>query len=118
MKKRIESIYSLSEDIRYVAIYNDGELITSIKEGVEDASSSDSDKYEELIINPTILTLLKQRGDIDCGGANFVLIRYGKFYQFVAPIPKGHASICIETYTDPLKLIEPICSLINVNQYT
>ena len=76
-----------------------------------DASSTGSDKYEELIVNPTILTLVKQRGDIDCGGAKFVLIRYGNFYQLVAPIKNGHVSVCIEPHADPLNLVEPILNV-------
>lgn len=33
-----------------------------------DASSSESDRYEELLVNPTLITLARQRGEIDCGG--------------------------------------------------
>ena len=76
--------------------------------GTTGASSSESDKYEELIVNPAILTLVKQRGNIDCGGAEFVLIRYGNFFQFLLPIEGGHISVCIEPYADPLELLAPI----------
>ena len=113
MQRTIETIFRLSKDIRYIAIYQNGELITSVKDGLEDTSSSDSDKYEELIVNPAILTLVKQRGDIDCGGANYVLIRYGNFYQLVTPIQNGHASICLEPHADPIKWVEPIQSIVN-----
>ncbi|HEX6048536.1 MAG TPA: hypothetical protein VFZ21_04685 [Gemmatimonadaceae bacterium] len=34
-----------------------------------------ADRYEELIVNPTLITLTKQRGDIDCGGLEFLVIR-------------------------------------------
>ena len=107
----IEAIFSLSENIRYVAVYREGKLDSSVKQGLVGASSTGSDKYEELIVNPAILTLVKQRGDIDCGGANFVLIRYGNFYQFVAPIKNGHISVCIEPHADPLNLVEPILNV-------
>ena len=108
MQQVIDLILILSEDIRYVAIYSHGELLTSSRPGTTGASSSESDKYEELLVNPTILTLVNQRGNIDCGGAEFVLVRYGNFYQIVMPIVEGHISICVEPYADPLKLIEPI----------
>jgi hypothetical protein len=111
MQALIEAIFGLSTDIRYSAIYRDGELTMSARQGLVGASSSESDKYEELIVNPAILTLVKQRGDIDCGGARFVLIRYGNFYQFVAPVEGGHISVCIELQADPLKLAEPLLSL-------
>ena len=109
----IESIFALSKDIRHVAVYKEGALVSSVREGVVDASGAESDKYEELIVNPTILTLVKQRGDIDCGGANYVIIRYGNFYQFVAPIEGGHVSVCIEPHANPLVLAEPILKAVN-----
>ena len=108
----IEAIFSLSEDIRYVAVYRGDKLDSSAKQGLVGASSMGSDKYEKLIVNPTILTLVKQRGDIDCGGAKFVLIRYGNFYQFVAPIKNGHVSVCIEPHANPLNLVEPILNVV------
>ena len=108
MQQLIGAIFALSNDIRYVAVYSDGKLYSSVKQDLVGASSSDSDKYEELIVNPTILTLVKQRGNIDCGGAEFVLIRYGNFYQFVAPMESGHVSVCIEPHAEPLQLVEPI----------
>jgi len=108
MHELIKTIFSLSEDIRYVAIYHKKELIQSRKPGTASASSSESDKYEELIVNPAVLTLVKQRGDIDCGGFRFVLIRYGNFFQYVSPIEDGHISACIESHADPLELIELI----------
>jgi hypothetical protein len=112
MQKVIDSILALSEYIRYAAMYNHGELVTSSKSGTKGASSSESDKYEELLVNPAILTLVNQRGNIDCGGAKFVLIRYGNFYQIVIPIVDGHISICVEPYADPLKLMEPIVAVL------
>jgi hypothetical protein len=98
----------LSEDIRYVAVYHEGILTYLAREGRSAASSPESDRYEELLVNPTILTLVQQRGNIDCGGARFVLIRYGNFYQCVTPIRGGHISLCIEPHADPLELVEPI----------
>ena len=52
-------------------------------------SSSDSDRYEELLGNPAILTPARQRGNIDCGGAQCVVIRYGHFFQLVIDLPDG-----------------------------
>ena len=64
--------------------------------------------YEEVIVNPTLLTLVTHRGTIDGGGARFVLVRYGSFFEYVAPIPGGHVSVGIEAEADPLPLIEAI----------
>jgi len=116
MEWLIETILLLSENIRYVAIYNHDKLATSSRSGTTGASSSDSDKYEELIVNPTLLTLVTQRGNIDCGGAQFVLVRYGNFYQIVMPMTEGHISICVEPHAEPLKLIAPILDTLNSSE--
>jgi len=98
----INKIFSLSQDVRYVAIYRDGELETMSKEGITSASDSESDRYEELLVNPTLLTLTAQRGNIDCGGLEYLIIRYGNFFQFVLPASWGHVSVCIEKDADPV----------------
>ncbi len=45
---KINKILSLSQNVRYVAIYRNGKLETRSKEGTVDASGSESDRYEEL----------------------------------------------------------------------
>ncbi len=115
MKKLLEIIFSLSDNIRYVAIYNNGELTSYNRAGLEEASSSESDKYEELIVNPALLTLVTQRGNIDCGGVSFVLVRYGHFYQIIIPRTNGHVSVSVESFGDPLNLIEPIQNILGAD---
>ena len=66
------------------------------------ASASESDKYEELIVNPGVLTLVRQRGNIDCDGVEFVVIRYGNFWQTVWPVKSGHVSLGLEPSANPL----------------
>ena len=100
----IQSIFQLSPAIRYIAIYWQGELVSSIRDNLTNASHAESDKYEELIVNPTLLKLVTQRGNIDCGGVEYVLIRYGNFYQLVVSIETGHISVCIEPDANPLEI--------------
>ena len=100
----IKKIFSISEDIRYVAIYRDGQLKSESKSSPQGASSSESDRYEELLVNPTLLKLAAQRGNIDCGGLGYLLIRYGNFFQFVLPTNWGHVSVCIEKSADPIPI--------------
>ena len=57
MEDLIERVFALAPDIRYVAIYRDGQLRSSQRPGIAEASTSESDKYEELIVNPTLITL-------------------------------------------------------------
>ena len=106
-----EKIFAVSHKIRYVAIYANDTLISSERPGIENTSSSESDKYEELIVNPTLLKLVTQRGNIDCGGAEYVIIRYGSFYEFVMPIQNGHISVGIELNSDLMKIVAAIQSL-------
>ncbi len=104
----LDAILAASNHIRYVAVYRDGRLLSRERSGLLNASSSESDKYEELIVNPTLLKLVIQRGEIDCGGASFVLIRYGHFYQCVIPDASGHISVGMETECNPLTILETI----------
>src|SRR5574339_422041 len=108
MDELMDSIFSIANDIRYVAIYENYELITSERPGIEHSSSSESDKYEELIVNPTLLKLVTQRGNIDCGGAEYVIIRYGSFYELVIPIKDGHVSVGIELNADLLPIVSAV----------
>lgn len=109
----VESILNLSSDIRYVAVYRDGRLESKAKSNTMGASSSDSDYYEELLVNPTLLTLASQRGNIDCGGLDYIIVRYGNFFQFVLPQSWGHVSVCIEADSDPIRIGAQIASLVH-----
>jgi hypothetical protein len=103
-----DQLFTISPDIRYAAIYRANQLELVQRPELQNASSSESDKYEELIVNPTLLTLVNQRGQIDCGGMEYVLIRYGHFFQLVHPIAGGHLSVAIEPRARPLDLLDKI----------
>ena len=77
----IDEIFALSNDVRYVAVYRDGHLKTKSKEGTIGASSLESDRYEELLVNPTLITLTTQRGNIDCRGLDYLIIKHGNFFN-------------------------------------
>ena len=108
----IDEIFALSNSIRYVARYDGDQLETKSKAGTLGASASETDRYEELLVNPTLLKLSSQRGNIDCGGLRYVLVRYGNFFQFVLPTPKGHISVCIEPDADPVEIGNRISALV------
>lgn len=107
MSRLAEAILELDEQIRYVATYVDSRLELRERAGLTAASAPESDKYEELLVNPTLLTLLAQRGNIDCGGLSYVLIRYGNFFQLVTKVPGGHVSVALEASAD-LNLVERV----------
>lgn len=96
----IDRCFEASPDVRYVAVYWDGELRMRQRAGLVGASTSESDRYEELLVNPTLLTLAKQRGDIDCGGLTCMLLRYGHFFTLLHPLPEGHVNVGLELDVD------------------
>jgi len=104
----IKEIFSLSDEIRYVAVYREGKLKMKARATTVDASNPESDRYEELLVNPTLITLASQRGNIDCGGLDYLILRYGSFFQFVLPTAWGHVSACIEKTADPVAIGERI----------
>lgn len=108
----IDDIFSLSVGIRTVAVYREGELEMKTREAAVDASSPETDRYEELLVNPTLIKLASQRGNIDCGGLDYLIVRYGSFFQFVIPAEWGHVSVCIEKTADPVAIGEQIKRLV------
>lgn len=108
---RHHEIFSVSPSIRYVAIYRAGELSLSQRSDLRSASSSESDKYEELLVNPTLLTLATQRGEIDCGGTDFVIVGYGNFLQLIIPLLSGHVSVAFEKSQNPMLYVDEIKAL-------
>ena len=103
-----KALFDSLADVRYVATYIDGALELNQRSGIANASASESDKYEELIVNPTLLKLIAQRGNIDCGGMEYVLIRYGSFFEFVQPVPGGHVSVGIEAHANLTTLVPAV----------
>jgi hypothetical protein len=102
-------IFGLSPDVRYVALAQ-GEQEPALRErpGLAGASSAESDRYEEMLVNPTVLTLIERRGRIDCGGVAYVIIRYGNFFQILHALPGGHLSVAVEPHGDPMRVVEAL----------
>ncbi|MFN6962602.1 MAG: hypothetical protein ACK4S4_02430 [Pyrinomonadaceae bacterium] len=105
-------VFAIDSKVRYVAIYDNGELSLNQREGIADASSSESDKYEELIVNPTILKIATQRGNIDCGGLEYYVIKYGSFYLISIPTAGGHVSVGVENDGDPVAIAASVRELL------
>ena len=111
----IEILFERFSDIRYVATYINKDLHFRQRENISNSSSSESDKYEELIVNPTLLTLARQRGNIDCGGLNYIVISYGNFNQIIMEINSGHISICLDKGADLTKNLQLILDLVKTH---
>jgi hypothetical protein len=96
-----DEIFALAPAIRYVA-HGDGQRVQlHARPDLDNASAAESDRYEELLVNPTLNTLARQRGDIDCGGLRYLVVGYGHFSQLVLPVAQGHLSVAFELGTDP-----------------
>ena len=98
----VRTVFGLGPHVRYVAFGHGQDISTAQREDVQAPSGSGSDFYEELLVNPTLLTLARQRGDLDCGGLRHLVIAYGNFTQVVLPLPDGtgHLSVCLERDAD------------------
>jgi hypothetical protein len=104
----IAALLGLTPQIRYVAVGSGQEVEMRQREDLDDASAAESDRFEELLVNPTLLTLARQRGEIDCGGLRFLVVGYGNFHQLVVPFAAGHVSIAFELDADPLAWLDRI----------
>lgn len=104
----LDAIFAVSPAIRYVAVGRGQDVQLRERPGLADASSSDSDRYEELLVNPALITLARQRGDIDCGGLDYLVVAYGNFFQLVLPIEGGHVSVAVERTHSPTELVDQI----------
>lgn len=99
-EKIIKDLFYFSSYIRYVAVYEENELKFERRAQTMDGSSADTDRFEELLVNPTLITLARQRGNIDCGGLDHITVGYGNFNQLIKETPKGHLSVCLEKSAD------------------
>ncbi|MEV4266393.1 hypothetical protein [Kribbella sp. NPDC049584] len=106
-----DEIFALTPAIRYVA-HGDGQQVDlRSRPGLDNASADESDRYEELLVNPTLLTLTRQRGEIDCGGLRYLIIGYGNFSQLVLPMTRGHLSVAFELAAYPADYAQAIIDI-------
>ncbi len=101
MSEMHDDVFAISPDIRYVAVAQNQHVQMRSRPGLQNASSSDSDLYEEVLVNPTLLTLATQRGNIDCGGLRYLIVGYGYFHALVIPTPPGHVAVAFELGANP-----------------
>ena len=54
-------------------------------EGHPSFNPPETDRMEELIVNPVALELFARRGNIDLGGLRFLVVRYRLQFQLILP---------------------------------
>lgn len=111
----VQDVFNLSSDVRYVAVSRAGMLTMQERGELTSASSSESDRYEELLVNPTLIALSRARGKIDCGGLRFLVVGYGNLHQLVLPIREGHVSVAFEPTADPIPFLPPVLRLLQTH---
>lgn len=90
-------LFPLDPNIRYVAV-NQAGRITEMEQRAEWPSNNpaETDRMEELIVNPVVLEATRRRGNLDLAGVRYVVIRYGTQYQALFPFRDGHVSVGVE----------------------
>ncbi len=74
----------------------------------------ETDRIEELIVNPIVLEITRRRGNLDMNGIRYVVIRYGTQYQLLIPYKEGHLSIGIELEDDPLEIAAAVARYLDL----
>ena len=105
MTELSDALFALSPLVRYVALLRGKDLQLRERPGLAGASASETDRYEELLVNPAVLTLLRRRGELDCGGLDHVWIRYGNFWTGLFPLADGHLNVGLEPSAVPTELV-------------
>src|SRR5205085_8878761 len=103
--KLARMLLALDAKIRYVAVNQRGVLEEMLQgEGHPSFNPPETDRLEELVVNPVALELFARRGDLDLGGLRFLVVRYGLQFQLIVPWRAGHVSIGVEADGDPLAI--------------
>jgi hypothetical protein len=102
-----ERLFRTEPRIRYVAVNQSGRIVEMVQSLQYPACNPpESDRLEELIVNPIVLEITRRRGEIDMQGVRHVLIRYGTQYQLILPYGDGHVSVGVELADDPLAIAQ------------
>jgi hypothetical protein len=104
-------VLALDPGIRYVAINRDG-AIAEMLQSLPSFNPAETDRMEELLVNPVALELFTRRGNLDLGGVRFLIVRYGLQFQVILPCRGGHLSIGVEADGDPVAIAERAAALV------
>lgn len=105
------ALFPLDPDIRYVAV-NQAGAITEMEQRAEWPSLNppETDRMEELLVNPLLLDAAKRRGDLDLDGVRHVIVRYGVQYQVILPYRQGHVSVGVQPGAEVARIAERVAA--------
>jgi hypothetical protein len=107
----ITKIFKLG-GIGYVAMCYGQEVLLREAPGIVSRTTAETNFYEELLVNPTLLKLASQRADLDCGGLNYIAVGYGDFVQLIMLTKDGHISMGISRKTHAGELATRVKSVL------
>ena len=108
-------LFRMEPKIRYVAVNQAGRIVEMAQSPLHPSyNSCETDRIEELIVNPVVLELATRRGNLDMEGIRYVVIRYGTQYQLLMPYREGHLSVGVEKQDDPLEIARKITAALKL----
>ncbi len=116
MSNKVSSeLFALDVNIRYVALNQKGQVVEMVQNPKWPSHNpSETDRMEELIVNPTVLELTRRRGELDLDGIRYVVIRYGLQYQLLFPYKEGHISIGVELGADVAEVARKVAKRLHL----
>jgi hypothetical protein len=116
-EKVSKRLFSLEPKIRYVAVNQNGRIVEMEQSPKHPTyNPPETDRMEELIVNPTVLEVTSRRGNIDMDGIRYVVIRYGTQYQLIMPYGEGHLSIGVELEDDPVEIASRVAAALELRR--
>jgi hypothetical protein len=106
-------LFAADPYVRYVAV-NQAGRITEMEQRAEWSSlnPTESDRMEELIVNPIVLEAVTRRGNLDLNGVRSVIIRYGLLDEIVLPFGAGHVSVGVQQGGDLVRIAEKAAAVL------
>lgn len=104
----LDAILELSPIIRYAALHlGGGEPLLRERAGAS-PTSAEGERWDELVVNPTLIELASRRGEVDYGGLDYLAVHYRRCTNLVIPLDGGHLSVLVDPDADPLPLVAPL----------
>ena len=117
LKPLAPTLFLLDDGIRYVAVNQRGRIVEMTQNPRRPSHNPhDTDRMEELLVNPAVLELTRRRGELDLDGIRYVVIRYGPQYQLLFPYRQGHLSVGLELTVDPVAVAGLISQKLKLRQ--
>ncbi len=111
VQRLITEIFELG-GIGYVALCCGQEVLMRAAPGIVSHTTVETNFYEELLVNPTLLKLASQRAGLDCGGLNYIAVGYGDFVQLIMLTKDGHIAMGTSRKTHAGELAARVMSVL------